>query len=95
MFVFVCVGVFIFGKGGFLDNKVCIIYWWIVDYFMVIFFIVKLDVKVIVVNGEGVIIVGGRMVWIDFVFEIILILSLFIIVLNFFKEMVVDIGYRE
>ncbi|CAI4151428.1 hypothetical protein ALT717_140028 [Alteromonas macleodii] len=55
----------------------------------------KLDAKAIVVNGEGVITAGGRMAWIDLVFEIISTLSSPTIALNLSKEMVVDTGYRE
>ena len=90
-----CVGAFILGKGGFLDNKVCTTHWRIADHFMATFPTAKLDAKAIVVNGEGVITAGGRMAWIDLVFEIISTLSSPTIALNLSKEMVVDTGYRE
>lgn len=90
-----CVGAFILAKGGFLDNKVCTTHWRIADHFMATFPKAKLDAKAIVVNEEGVLTAGGRMAWVDLVFEIISTLSSPAIALSLSKEMVVDTGYRE
>ena len=86
-----CVGAFILGKGA-LDNKV---YYTLANCrnFMAAFPTAKLDKAI--VNGEGVITAGGRMAWIDLVFEIISTLSSPTIALSLSKEMVVDTGYRE
>lgn len=90
-----CVGAFILAQGGFLDNKACTTHWRIAEHFTVTFPKAKLDAKSIVVNEEGIITAGGRMAWIDLVFEIISTLSSPVIALRLSKEMVVDTGYRE
>lgn len=90
-----CVGAFILAKGGFLDDKVCTTHWRIAEYFAETFPKAKLDAKAIVVNEEGVITAGGRMAWIDLVFEIISSFGSPAIALSLSKEMVVDTGYRE
>ena len=90
-----CVGAFILGRGGFLDNKFCTTHWRFEEAFKAEFPQARLNTNAIVVNDGSVITAGGRMAWLDLVFEIISLFSSQLVALNLSKEMVVDTGFRE
>ena len=90
-----CVGAFILASGGFLDNKFCTTHWRLSESFRTEFPNVKLNDNAIVVNEGSVITAGGRMAWLDLVFEVISLFSSPAIAQQLSKEMVIDIGYRE
>ncbi|OLQ75800.1 transcriptional regulator [Photobacterium proteolyticum] len=90
-----CVGAYILARGGFLDNKFCTTHWRLSDSFRADFPKVKLNENAIIVNEGSVITAGGRMAWVDLVFEIISIFSSPTIALRLSKEMVIDSGFRE
>lgn len=90
-----CVGAFILARGGFLDNKFCTTHWRLGASFRRDFPNVKLNDSAIIVNEGNVITAGGRMAWLDLVFEIISIYSSPTIAAHLAKELVVDSGFRE
>lgn len=90
-----CVGAFILARGGFLDNKFCTTHWRLGESFRSAFPRAKLNDNAIIVNEGNIITAGGRMAWLDLVFEIISLFSSPTIALSLSKEMVVDSGFRE
>ena len=66
-----CVGAFILARGGFLDNKFCTTHWRLGETFQIAFPRAKLNDNAIIVNEGNIITAGGRMAWLDLVFEII------------------------
>ncbi|MFD2179754.1 GlxA family transcriptional regulator [Veronia pacifica] len=90
-----CVGAFILARGGFLDNKFCTTHWRLVEPFRADFPQVKLNDSAIIVNEGNVITAGGRMAWLDLVFEIISLFTSPTIALSLAKELVVDCGLRD
>lgn len=90
-----CVGAFILARGGFLDNKFCTTHWRLSELFRATFPKVKLDDNAIIINEGSVITAGGRMAWLDLVFEIISLFSSPTIAQRLSKEMVIDNGFRE
>ncbi|HCH5588692.1 TPA: helix-turn-helix domain-containing protein [Vibrio parahaemolyticus] len=90
-----CVGAFILARGGFLDNKFCTTHWRLRDTFKQSFPKVKLNENAILINEGNVITAGGRMAWVDLLFEIISLYSSPAISMLLSKELVIDVGSRE
>jgi transcriptional regulator GlxA family with amidase domain len=90
-----CVGAFILARGGFLDHKGCTTHWRLAPAFRAAFPLVHLQEAAIIVNEGDVITAGGRMAWLDLLFEIVSQFASPAIALALSKEMVIDNGFRE